>query len=928
MGTFDLVVEKGGDQKSIEGRITRNGEIVDIPVLVNLSQDPLGTIEGTIYYPDGTVASNVEVYLDRHPPEGMATTSDDTGFFVFEDVPLGRHKVIALSQVTEDTASSSIELTYTGDAAHASIILQGIGTVTGTVEWQNGSMASGIEVNLLSIPVPACKPESQGMPPVCTAYADENGAFTFINIPAGKYTIEAVNPVDESISGSNGGALVSGETAQIRIVLEPVGSITSRVLASDGTLLSGVTARLYQTNPPAWTPPLVLFAETDEAGIFTINKIPVGDPVGIYLLTLEDPLGIGVSQRTLSISSQGAIMDLGDIYLDDTRPEVVAVDPSAGARGVSMDQAVTITFSEPINPGTVNLNSLVLKDEDGQKVTGYFDIANSDTVVTFTPVAPLADETRYTLWISAHPDFDVISKGDSSVSRVDASHCYSVLVRFDEYDTDSNGYLSESEYPSGFEDYNGHVMNQDFVSTFTTVDITEPSFVDISPVPGTGGVSVESVVRVTYSEPIDASAFTDNAITVTDGQTEIDGRIDIILGNKGVVLTPTYPLDMDTEYHVSVLAATDLAGNIQEQGLEYDFSTTDNTPPAVETLNLSNEGYVIEEGVGIVSVDVGEAYDVAFVDFYINDIIVYTDRSAPFEMSFEAIEDLGAPGDVIAVSAVATDTSGNRGEATYADFTVIADAPPSASISLLSPGNQAYNGQMVTIRVEAQDDLGIEAIAYKATGGQYPAFSSVEIDPAEISPQAEFSFFVPADAVPGSLITVNASAVDTRGQTGQAIPVEIEVLDATDPIVEFAGLTTGARIIPGEIITAVVSASDLGGISSVTFTAGGAAAYSETRQISSASSSVSVTFSFAVPATAAAPDDVILEALAVDRSGNESTRAQVILPVADLIAPVVSLETDTLEVSPGDIVHIVATATDETGITGVYLNGTNHVGIH
>jgi Bacterial Ig-like domain/Carboxypeptidase regulatory-like domain len=926
LGTFDLVVEKGQDQKSIQGRITRDGEIVDIPVLVNLSQDPLGTIQGTIYYPDGTAASNVEVYLDRYPPEGRATTSDVNGFFVFENVTLGRHRVIAMSQVTEDTASRPVELTYTGEAIHASIILQGTGTVEGTVEWQDGTVAAGMEVNLLSMPVPACEPESEGMPPVCTAYADQNGVFTFINIPAGKYTIEAVNPVDESISGSNGGTLVSGETAQVRIVLEPVGSITARVLASDGSPVSGVTARLYQTNPPAWTPPLVLFAETDETGMFTIKNIPVGDPVGIYLLTLEDPLGIGVAKTTLSITTQGESIDLGDIFLDDTRPQVQSVDPSSGARGVAMDKTVTISFSEPINPGSVDLNSIVLADEDGQEITGYLEITDADMAVTFTPIIPLSDETRYSLWISAHPNFNVISGGDFAVSREDAAQCYSVLVHFDDYDADDNGYLSESEYPAGVEDYLGHVMQQNFVSNFTTVDITEPAFADLSPAPDTGGVSVESVIRITYTEPIDASAFSSDAVVITDGQTNIDGRIDIILGNKVIVFTPAWPLALDTQYHVTLPAATDLAGNVQAQGLEYDFSTTDNTPPVVQSLTLSDDGSVIEEGIGSVSVNMEGAYDVAFVDFYINGLLFHTDRVAPFELSFEAVEDFGSPGDVITISAVATDTSGNRGEASGAEFIIVADALPAAAVLALSPGSQAYSGQLVTLTVTAQDDLGIKTIAYHAAGGQYPAFSTRVIDPSETVSQADFSFFVPADAVPGSVITVNASAIDTRGQEGQAVPVEIEILDATDPVVHFAGFTTGMQVTPGEMITVVVSVTDLGGVSSITFSASGAAAYSETRQISPTQNSVASTFTFIVPASATAPDDIILEATAVDQAGNISTRAQVILTVADLIAPVVSLETTNLEVAPGDIVNIVATATDAGGITHIDLSGTNPSG--
>lgn len=917
VGTFDLKVEKPGvGRADVEGRITHEGEIVDIPVVVNLIQDPEGTIKGWVYNPDGTPAANAKVCLGKCPPMGRGTTTGNDGVFVFENVPLNKYKISARSQGTEDAGYTHTELTFTGETAHPIIILNGLGVVTGTVEWQDGTPASGVEVNLQSSPIPACEDS------LCTAFADENGNFQFIQVPSGRFTVEAVNPLNPNVSGSNGGILEPGGSADVRVVLEPVGSITGMVLSSDGSPAPDIIARLELTNPPPYTS-LILYGETESDGRFTFGSVPVGDPIGIFSLTLEDPLGIGVATRMLSITQQAAAIDLGDIILDDAIPEVTTIDPMPGAANVAMDKIIRITFSEPVDPGTVNLDSIVVTREDGEKVTGYLTISDNDTTVTFTPPDLLQDETRFTISVSANPSYDVLGNGDT-ISIAEAAQCYAVLVKFADYDTDGNGYLSEEEYPSGVEDRLGHVMERDFVASFTTVDITPPDILDAGPAPDTGGVSVESVIRVTYSEQIDPEEFTGPAITLTSGGVPVDGRVDMIIGNTGVVFTPNLPLGQDTVYQVAVFPATDPSGNSQADGLEYEFSTTDSTPPVVQGIDLSDNGDVIEGGVGTVTADVGALYDVSFVDFYINGVLAFTDRQGPFEMSFEALAEFGGPGDTVSVLAIATDTSGNRGEAIDSVFTIIADSPPSVNLSSVSTGTEAETGRRVEIIVHAEDDLGLTTIAYQAVGGKFPAFGSVKIDPSAVSSDEDFAFYVPVDAVPGSVITVNATAADTRDQVSEAAPVEITVLDATDPVVAFEGMTTGDQVVPGEVITAVVSAHDLGGIESLSFEVTGATTYSETRSISPAQAVVAATFNFTVSQAALPTDALIMQAVAVDQAGNSTTSAQVILPVADTIPPnVVTLETETgsLEVTPGQQVGIIVGATDEIGVSRIELTG-------
>ena len=885
----------GEPTTSVQSRITYEGEEVDIPVLVDLSEPPEGRVMGWVYNPDGTPAANTRI-------SGIEeTTTDAEGAFVHENVPIGRYFIRAESQVSSDQGGAWANVVYGGQTAYARIVLKGLGNITGTVVDDAGLPAGAVGVTLN-----ASGQSSQ------TIFAGPEGAFSFDNIPSGTFMVLAEDTVNH-ISGSTGGILLPGESIDVRVVLEYTESVAGVVLFPDQRPASGIA--LVMTGPDN-----TLYGETEADGRFTFDAVPVG----AYTLMLDDPIGTGLATRQVNVVDAPVV--LGEIVLDDSLPEVVSTDPIAGAVNVSLDRIVTINFSKPILPGTVNADNITLTRDNGETIAAIQTVGNDDTTVTLTPLAPLPDEARYTLWISAAPPFDELDTADPvGISQSEAVRYFPLLTKFDEYDTDGNGYLSRDEYPSGVQDRLGRVMQQAFTCSFTTVDIAPPSISDISPAPSTGGVSVESVIRVSYSEPVNPNAFSGDAIQLTMDQAPVDGRVDMILGNTAVVFTPDLPLAQNAVYQVTILPATDLSGNAQASGVTYDFSTTDSTAPVAQELVLSDGGTVIQGGVATATAGIGSAFDVSFADFYINGELVFTDRQPPFEMNLEALAEYGAPGDTIAISVVLTDTSGNRGEAVGSVFTIIADAPPDINISSVSTGNAAETGQRVEITVHAEDTLGLAAIAYQAVGGQHPAFGTVEIDPVTVSSDQSFAFYVPADAVPGSTIVVNATAVDTRGQSAEAVPAVITVLDATNPVVSFAGMSTGDQVASGEVISAVVSAQDFGGIASITFQVSGASTFTETRAISPVQDSVASTFTFTVSPSATPPETVVMQATAVDQAGNSAHAPSVILPVADRMPPTIismATETGSSTMVPGETVTIIVEAADEIALSSIEISGT------
>ena len=77
-------------------------------------------------------------------------------------------------------------------------------------------------------------------------------------------------------------------------------------------------------------------------------------------------------------------------------PTVIAVTPLANAIGTCLNSVATATFSEAMNPTTINTNTFTL----APGITGTVTLDATDKVATFTPSANLAVSTTYTATIS------------------------------------------------------------------------------------------------------------------------------------------------------------------------------------------------------------------------------------------------------------------------------------------------------------------------------------------------------------------------------------------------------------------------------------------------------------------------------------------------------------------------------------------------
>src|SRR5262245_15649925 len=86
-------------------------------------------------------------------------------------------------------------------------------------------------------------------------------------------------------------------------------------------------------------------------------------------------------------------------YPDIIRPVVSDTSPSIGETGVALNSSVSVTFSEPMNNGTLNSTTFNLK-----RTTGNVPVSGSVSVnsnaATFVPGTALVANTQYTATVT------------------------------------------------------------------------------------------------------------------------------------------------------------------------------------------------------------------------------------------------------------------------------------------------------------------------------------------------------------------------------------------------------------------------------------------------------------------------------------------------------------------------------------------------
>mgnify|MGYP006185082181 FL=1 len=182
------------------------------------------------------------------------------------------------------------------------------------------------------------------------------------------------------------------------------------------------------------------------------------------------------------------------------RPIVVATDPIDDATGVPLNKIITATFSEAMNPFSITNATFSLKN-GATEVPVTFDYFGS--VVTFKPTVNLLPNTIYTVTLS-----------------------------------------------NGVQNLSGVSMVSDYVWSFTTGVIVAPFVVFTDPIQNAINVSLNKVVKATFSEVMDATTITTGTFSLMNGTVLVPGAFSFT--GATVSFTPSAALLENTTYTATI----------------------------------------------------------------------------------------------------------------------------------------------------------------------------------------------------------------------------------------------------------------------------------------------------------------------------------------------------------------------------------------
>jgi hypothetical protein len=365
---------------------------------------------------------------------------------------------------------------------------------------------------------------SSGVSDLAGNHLAENYSWSFTTGSNGDYIspeVSATLPVDSA----SGVALDSPISATFSEPLAAA-SVTKQtvLLRNDATetLVSGEVS--LASNQITFQPSAKLAEKTCYT---TIISMGVSDPAGNYLNTAY----------CWSFTT-GSGPDL-------VPPQIVSYYPAKNAISVPRNTHISTTFSEALDPASVNAQSLALY-KGSTAVAATLKVSGS--IVTLDPLATLASNTQYTVKIS-----------------------------------------------NALRDLSNNYLTSNFSWSFTTgagSDTSAPGVTGSSPPNGATGVALASVMTVQLSESPDPATV--NGSTVLLHNDDIDEYLSgqVTLAGHQISFQPLSRLDENIQYTMTISSAlADLAGNFLSGGYSWTFVTVAESslvPPEVIFTNPLN----------------------------------------------------------------------------------------------------------------------------------------------------------------------------------------------------------------------------------------------------------------------------------------------------------------------------------------------------
>ena len=451
----------------------------------------------------GTAATQAGVL-----PGNMTT---QTVLFAAADARLSRN--LGLAIVNPGSAPTNVTLTLRrgGDGTTSSVK-----TITIGAHQQASQFISELFSDVAEIPVDFDGSLAvTSTTPVATLGLRFRGPV-FSTIPIVSPT--ASTPVPQVASG------VGGATAVILPQFAAGGGWSSEIVISNTTAIPAtVRVDLFKQDGT----PLTTSLNGQPGSSFTNLIIP---PQGILIETNDDsgPLKVGYAIVT---------------PLDTLAPTVTSTVPSNGDSGVPVNNQITATFSEPIDPATVTTSTFILA-QGSNPVPGVVSYVGNTAI--FKSTGDLMTATQYSATIT-----------------------------------------------TGVKKPNGNALATNFLWTFTTAgarDTIAPAVSFTIPVSAATAAPINQKVSATFSKPMDPGSINAATFTLSLGSTPVPGTVNYI--GSTATFTPTANLTINTTYTATITSgARSLTGNALATNYVWSFTTgavLDTRAPTVVSVDPAN----------------------------------------------------------------------------------------------------------------------------------------------------------------------------------------------------------------------------------------------------------------------------------------------------------------------------------------------------
>lgn len=249
-----------------------------------------------------------------------------------------------------------------------------------------------------------------------------------------------------------------------------------------------------------------------------VNLSPNTIYTGVLTTEVTDASGNHLAEDYVWSFTTGSVAD-------NTRPFIISTDPTNGETNVALNKKITATFSETMNPLTINSLTYTLKN-GSTTVPGSVSYSGNNAV--YSPTSNLLPSTTYTATIT-----------------------------------------------TGATDASGNAMASDYVWSFKTgiaPDVTRPVVISTDPANGATNVALNKIITATFSEPMDPNTINSTTFLLKQGANTVPGVISY--SGNNAIFTPINKLLAGTTYTGTVTTgAKDPAGNSLSSNYVWSFTT-------------------------------------------------------------------------------------------------------------------------------------------------------------------------------------------------------------------------------------------------------------------------------------------------------------------------------------------------------------------